>query len=77
MTIDVNSLQTFSDADLLKIVKVAIAEVTLYGRLVTVRERTLERMDLKQLEDLRNDLESRINRAAAGRVVSYAKRVRG
>ncbi len=76
MAIDVSALATYSDEDQLKIVKVAIAEVTFYGKSHVIRERELVREDLESLMKLRDDLESRINRAAGGRVVNYAKRVR-
>lgn len=76
MAIDVSALTAYTDAQLLTIVKNAIAEVTHYGRMLTVRERALERADLADLMKLRDDLEARIARTSGGRVVSYARRKR-
>lgn len=76
MAIDVGSQQTFSDEELLKLIRQAIAEVTFYGQSNIVRGRTYTRADLAELRKLEGDLTARVNSASTGRVVNYARRVR-
>ena len=75
MTIDVESLQEFSPAELLKLVRVAIAEQLQYGRIITVRNKTLQAASLFELQQLENTLESK-TAASRGRIRNFVRRRR-
>jgi hypothetical protein len=81
MAIDVNAVQSFTDAELLKLVNNAIAGVAVYGIVNGVRERLFERASMADLLMLRKYLEQKVdtedNTAASGRgTVNYSKRMR-
>lgn len=60
MTIDFDNLQTVTDANLLKAVKVAIATVMVGGQSYTINGRTFTRADLDELRKLRSELEQMV-----------------
>lgn len=76
MAIDVASLQSFTNAELLKLVDLAIAEIAYYGSVRTVRSKTIQAASLEDLYELKNSLEGKISAQSNGRARNYAKRVR-
>lgn len=55
--IDVDQLQTFSPADLLKITNHAIAMILMSGQSYTINGRTFTKANLVELYELRRNLE--------------------
>lgn len=76
MTIDVESLQEFTDAELLKLTRLAIAELLQWGQLRTVRGRTFQSATLDELQDLERQISARITGASSGRIINKARRQR-
>lgn len=72
MAIDISSIQTFTDAELLILVRSAIAQITVGGQAYTaIGNRTLTRADLSDLRAAEVDLQSRIEESANGRMTAY------
>ncbi len=76
MAIDLNSLQEFSDAELLKLVRLAIAEIAAYGQIRTIRNKTIQAAQLRDLQALQVELGSKVSAATTGRVRNYVRRRR-
>jgi hypothetical protein len=71
MTIDVSGIQTFTDAELLVMVRHAIATVTL-NQSYAINGRQYTRADLNDLRDAERDLKARIEETAnGGRMTAY------
>lgn len=62
MAIDTN-IQEFTDAELLKLCRKAIAEIMVYGTSVGSNGKSLSRADLTALRETQTDLESRVSAA--------------
>jgi hypothetical protein len=71
-----NPTGTGSDQELLDFTRAAIAEITLYGKTITQRGKTLDRQDLPALHRQEDRYEARINAAAGGSTVNIARRNR-
>ncbi|MGB0972256.1 MAG: hypothetical protein ACPGVG_15045 [Mycobacterium sp.] len=63
MTIDVDSVQAFTDAELLKLCRAAVAAITL-GQSYSIGGRSLTRADLDSLWETIERLEGRIEAAS-------------
>lgn len=74
MTIDTAALQEFTDAELLKVVRLAIAEIGLYGQINTCRNKTIQMAQLRDLELLRDKLEAKTSPPAIAK--NYIRRRR-
>lgn len=61
MTIDVDSLQTFTLAEQLKLVNHAIAHIMAGGQSYTINGRAFNRAHLKELRDWRRELQAEID----------------
>ena len=66
----------YTDAELLALVKEAIAVVTKYGKSYVIGGRTFTRENISDLYDLLNELERRISRVATGIAYNLARRSR-
>lgn len=60
MAIDISQIQTFTDTDLLVLMRNAYAQISL-GQSYTIGTRTLTRADLASVQDQISWLESRVN----------------
>ena len=67
MTIDLESLQEFTDAELLLLTRRAIAEHLAHGRLVTIREKSFQGASLQELQDLEANLTAKISAGSTPR----------
>lgn len=63
MAIDVSSVQTFTDAELLKLWRNCLAAIAT-GQSYSIGGRTLTRADLKEAREMVDWLENRINAAS-------------
>lgn len=63
MAIDTN-VQTFTDAELLKLTRKAIADILVGGQAYGINGRNLTRADLPTLMETQKELEQRINDAS-------------
>lgn len=75
MPIDVSSVQTFTDAELLILCRNAVANLTI-SQSTSINGRTVTREDLPSIRETIEWLETRINNAASGTEggnVAYAK----
>lgn len=75
MAIDVQALQTFTDAELLVLVRVAIAEQLQFGRIITVRNKTLQMASLQELQAFEKTMTAKAA-ASRGRIRNYVRRKR-
>lgn len=74
MTIDFSSMQTITDSEMLKAIRVAIATVAVGGQSYTINGRTFTRASLKELQDLEQFYQTRVAEASSttGTLTAYA-----
>lgn len=61
--IDVNAIQSFSSAELLKLVEYAIAQITVGGQSVMIAGRRFDRASLNELRRMREELTREVQEA--------------
>lgn len=73
-TIDVDSIQDFTPANLLKTVEYAIAHIAVGGQSYTINGRQFTRANLSELKTMREDLKAEVAEAASatGTMTAYA-----
>lgn len=65
MAIDVDSLQSFTAAEMLKLVEYAIAQLLVGSQSYTINGKTYVRADLDKLRKMRDDLNREVQEAAS------------
>lgn len=72
MTINVDNIQTFTDAELLKLVRYAIAQITVRGGSYSVAGRTFTSASIGELRSLERELDARVA-AASGPTIARGR----
>lgn len=74
MTIDFDNMQSITDSQMLKAIRLGIAQVTVGGQAYTINGRTFSRANLKDLQDLEQLYATRVAEAASptGTMTAYA-----
>lgn len=67
---------TYTDAEMLDLVREAIIKVSVHGQSYMIAGRTYTRANLTELENLRQKIEARVNGAASGIATAHARRRR-
>jgi hypothetical protein len=65
MAVDLSTLPSYTDAELLKAVRYAIAQVLVGGQSITLMGRTFTRADLTELQKIAEVLQEKVDQAAS------------